>query len=59
VQVFSKRRQVEVYTMSDIKTHLALDREKLISLALLLGSDFTEVPTASPAFPRYGCLPEV
>jgi len=41
-QVFSKRRQVEVYTMGDIKTHLALDREKLIALALLLGSDYTE-----------------
>ncbi len=28
--------------MGDIKTHLALDREKLIALALLLGSDYTE-----------------
>lgn len=32
-----------MYTMSDIKEHLGLDRVKLIHLALLLGSDYTEV----------------
>eukprot|EP00798_Chlamydomonas_sp_ICE-L_P030424 gene30424-35430_t len=40
--IFENKRYVEEYRASDIARELGLDRERLISLALLLGSDYTE-----------------
>lgn len=40
--MFSQARFVECYTTSRIKSQLGLDRHKLIELAFLLGSDYTE-----------------
>lgn len=40
--IFDERKYVETYFMKDIETELGLNREKLIRMALLLGSDYTE-----------------
>ncbi|WOL06745.1 DNA repair protein UVH3 isoform X1 [Canna indica] len=40
--IFDDRKYVETYFMKDIDSELGLDREKLIRMALLLGSDYTE-----------------
>ncbi|RAL46874.1 hypothetical protein DM860_005153 [Cuscuta australis] len=40
--IFDDRKYVETYLMKDIENELGLDREKLIRMALLLGSDYTE-----------------
>ena len=36
-------RYVEEYRMSDVEQQLGVDRDNLIELAMLLGSDYTEV----------------
>lgn len=41
--LFENKKYVEEYSTKDIKTELGLDRDKLIEMALLLGSDYTEV----------------
>ncbi|XP_004514821.1 DNA repair protein UVH3 isoform X2 [Cicer arietinum] len=40
--IFDDRKYVETYFMEDIEKELGLTREKLIRMALLLGSDYTE-----------------
>ncbi|KAK6928307.1 XPG-I domain [Dillenia turbinata] len=40
--LFDDRKYVETYLMKDIESELGLPREKLIRMALLLGSDYTE-----------------
>ncbi|KAF9663469.1 hypothetical protein SADUNF_Sadunf17G0053700 [Salix dunnii] len=40
--IFDDRKYVETYLMKDIEKQLGLSREKLIRMALLLGSDYTE-----------------
>ncbi|CDK26179.1 unnamed protein product [Kuraishia capsulata CBS 1993] len=40
--MFNEKNYVECYYLSDIERDLGLTREKLIQLALLLGSDYTE-----------------
>ncbi|KAG8384799.1 hypothetical protein BUALT_Bualt04G0156000 [Buddleja alternifolia] len=40
--IFDDRKYVETYLMKDIENELGLDRERLIHMALLLGSDYTE-----------------
>ncbi|XP_043723795.1 DNA repair protein UVH3 isoform X2 [Telopea speciosissima] len=40
--IFDDRKYVETYFMKDIENELGLSREKLIRMALLLGSDYTE-----------------
>ncbi|KAK7339428.1 hypothetical protein VNO77_20093 [Canavalia gladiata] len=40
--IFDDRKYVETYFMEDIEKELGLTREKLIRIALLLGSDYTE-----------------
>ncbi|KAJ4960439.1 hypothetical protein NE237_020349 [Protea cynaroides] len=40
--IFDERKYVETYFMKDIENELGLNREKLIHMALLLGSDYTE-----------------
>ncbi|KAF2316157.1 hypothetical protein GH714_041496 [Hevea brasiliensis] len=40
--IFDDRKYVETYYMKDIEKELGLTREKLIRMALLLGSDYTE-----------------
>ncbi|GFQ04377.1 DNA repair protein uvh3 [Phtheirospermum japonicum] len=40
--IFDDRKYVETYFMKDIENELGLDREKLVHMALLLGSDYTE-----------------
>ncbi|CAK9161316.1 unnamed protein product [Ilex paraguariensis] len=40
--IFDDRKYVETYLMKDIENELGLTREKLIRMALLLGSDYTE-----------------
>ncbi|RDX72864.1 DNA repair protein UVH3, partial [Mucuna pruriens] len=40
--IFDDRKYVETYFMEDIEKELGLTREKLICMALLLGSDYTE-----------------
>ncbi|XP_030057191.1 DNA excision repair protein ERCC-5 [Microcaecilia unicolor] len=43
---FSQNKYIEYYQSVDIKNHLGLDRYKLINLAYLLGSDYTDgIPT--------------
>nr|XP_019933942.1 PREDICTED: DNA repair protein complementing XP-G cells homolog [Paralichthys olivaceus] len=39
---FSQNKYVEHYQCSDLQNQLGLDRTKLINLAYLLGSDYTE-----------------
>jgi hypothetical protein len=40
--IFSEKQYVEEYRSQDFPSELGLDRQKLIYLALLLGSDYTE-----------------
>nr|GMC67255.1 DNA repair protein UVH3 [Ipomoea batatas] len=40
--IFDDRKYVETYLMKDVENELGLDREKLIRMAMLLGSDYTE-----------------
>lgn len=40
--IFDDRKYVETYFMKDIETELGLTRDKLIRMAMLLGSDYTE-----------------
>ncbi|KAI5072426.1 hypothetical protein GOP47_0012532 [Adiantum capillus-veneris] len=40
--IFDDRKYVETYYMKDVESELGLDQEKLILMALLLGSDYTE-----------------
>ncbi|PSR87598.1 DNA repair protein [Actinidia chinensis var. chinensis] len=40
--IFDERKYVETYFMKDIENELGQTREKLIRMALLLGSDYTE-----------------
>uniref|UniRef100_A0A7N0UPT8 DNA repair protein UVH3 n=1 Tax=Kalanchoe fedtschenkoi TaxID=63787 RepID=A0A7N0UPT8_KALFE len=40
--IFDNRKYVETYFMKDIEHELGLSREKLIRMAMLLGSDYTE-----------------
>lgn len=40
--MFNQKQYVECYISEDIKHTIGLDRDKLIELALLLGSDYTE-----------------
>ncbi|GJQ09939.1 hypothetical protein GpartN1_g1730.t1 [Galdieria partita] len=40
--IFEDKKYVEQYEMDDIERYLGLDREKLILLCLLLGSDYTQ-----------------
>ncbi|KAG1331724.1 DNA repair protein UVH3 [Cocos nucifera] len=40
--IFDDRKYVETYFMKDIESELGLNREKIIRMALLLGSDYTE-----------------
>eukprot|EP01018_Ginkgo_biloba_P014778 Gb_23486 [translate_table: standard] len=40
--IFDDRKYVETYFMKDIEKELGLNREKLIRMAMLLGSDYTE-----------------
>ncbi|MCO5592320.1 hypothetical protein L7F22_046321 [Adiantum nelumboides] len=40
--IFDDRKYVETYYMKDVISELGLDQEKLIHMALLLGSDYTE-----------------
>ncbi|KAK9117156.1 hypothetical protein Sjap_016103 [Stephania japonica] len=40
--IFDDRKYVETYFMKDIESELGLTKEKLIRMALLLGSDYTE-----------------
>ncbi|KAL8124353.1 DNA repair protein UVH3 [Apium graveolens] len=40
--IFDDRKYVETYLMKDIEKEFGLTREKLIRMALLLGSDYTE-----------------
>ncbi|CAL4220032.1 unnamed protein product [Meganyctiphanes norvegica] len=40
--LFNQNRQVEFYNTLNVQNHFNLDRDKLITLALLTGSDYTE-----------------
>lgn len=40
--IFSEKQYVEEYRSQDFPSELGVDRQKLIYLALLLGSDYTE-----------------
>ncbi|KAL9230568.1 hypothetical protein vseg_005905 [Gypsophila vaccaria] len=40
--IFDDRKYVETYLLKDIESELGLNTEKLIRMALLLGSDYTE-----------------
>jgi len=40
--IFEDKKYVEQYEMDDIERYLGFDREKLILLSLLLGSDYTQ-----------------
>ena len=40
--VFRKDKNVEGYNIKDIKKVIGLDRDAIIRLALLLGSDYTD-----------------
>lgn len=40
--IFADKLYVEEYRASDFQSEIGLDRQKLIYLALLLGSDYTE-----------------
>jgi hypothetical protein len=40
--IFDDRKYVETYYMKDVQSEMGLNREKLIRMALLLGSDYTE-----------------
>jgi hypothetical protein len=40
--IFDNKKYVEEYRASDVESGLGLDRMKLVALAMLLGSDYTE-----------------
>ena len=40
--MFNQSKTVECFLLSDLERELSLDREKLVRLAYLLGSDYTE-----------------
>ncbi|RIA82650.1 hypothetical protein C1645_743635 [Glomus cerebriforme] len=40
--MFSQQKYVECYLLQDLEQNMRLNREKLINLAMLLGSDYTE-----------------
>lgn len=40
--LFDEKKYVETYLMRDVESELGLSREKLIRMAMLLGSDYTE-----------------
>lgn len=40
--LFDANRHVEMYHMADVETEIGVDRRKLVDLALLLGSDYTD-----------------
>ena len=40
--LFDERKYVETYLMRDVESELGLSRDKLIKMAMLLGSDYTE-----------------
>ena len=47
--MFNQQKYVECYMMQDLEREMRLDRGKLIQLAFLLGSDYTEgVPGIGP-----------
>lgn len=47
--MFNNNKVVECFLLSDIQRKLGLDREKLVRLAYLLGSDYTEgLPSVGP-----------
>ena len=47
--MFNQSKTVECFLLSDLERELGLDREKLIRLAYLLGSDYTEgLPGVGP-----------
>ncbi|MBW0464154.1 hypothetical protein O181_003869 [Austropuccinia psidii MF-1] len=47
--MFNQNKFVECYLMSDLEKELSLDQEKLIQLAYLLGSDYTDgLPGVGP-----------
>ncbi|CAO1626346.1 unnamed protein product [Parajaminaea phylloscopi] len=47
--MFNNNKVVECFLLSDIQRELGLDREKLVRLAYLLGSDYTEgLPSVGP-----------
>lgn len=54
--VFESKKYVEVYAAERIAAELGLDRARMAELALLLGSDYTEVGDGeqyqNPAQPR-------
>lgn len=47
--MFNQSKTVECFLLSDLERELGLDRDKLIRLAYLLGSDYTEgLPGVGP-----------
>lgn len=40
--IFDNKKYVETYYLRDIETEMGLDQQKLINMATLLGSDYTE-----------------
>ena len=47
--MFNQSKTVECFLLSDLDRELSLDREKLVHLAYLLGSDYTEgLPGVGP-----------
>lgn len=47
--MFNNNKVVECFLLSDVQRELGLDREKLVRLAYLLGSDYTEgLPSVGP-----------
>ncbi|CAO1613124.1 unnamed protein product [Jaminaea pallidilutea] len=47
--LFNNNKIVECFLLSDVQRELGLDREKLVRLAYLLGSDYTEgLPSVGP-----------
>ncbi|CAG8493563.1 14833_t:CDS:2 [Funneliformis mosseae] len=40
--MFNQQKYVELYLLQDLEQHMGINREKLIHLAILLGSDYTE-----------------
>ena len=47
--MFNQSKTVECFLLSDLERELGLDREKLIRLAYLLGSDYTDgLPGVGP-----------
>jgi hypothetical protein len=40
--IFDRNKYAEAYSMKDVEKNLGLSREKLVRMALLLGSDYTD-----------------